>query len=741
MVQIPKQLQTEGIRFVLLEKQGKKPFQPEWQNKNISWNDKELINHLTCNGNYGVMGGGKNNLIIIDFDNDRVQEQVCLNLPKTFTVKTGSGMLHKYFFSDKKDSFKIFSENMDTLADIQGEGKQVVGAGSIHPNGNEYEVVDPSEIAFLPYAQIKAMLFAHDKKPKKVIEKKEEKEKITINVEDNFVDNLKSAVSMENVLSSFGINTSRNPTECAFHSSKGGQCLGFNRDTAHCFHCEGSWNIFSFVKEKKNCDFKEALNYLANLAGMEEELEVSKKKYLESKNIKTINEEKELRDEFLDLIKDKNYAEASELIVDYIKRNYYLYTTIDDQKSEMWIYEDGIYVPHGKSIIKNIMRRILGDWYNAFYYNQVMNKLEPDTQIQQEELFKQNHGCEIALKNGILNIESREIKEFSPEKIFFNKLNASYDAGATCPMIDKFLKEVLTHEEDIDVFYELGGFCLMNEYKYEKAFMFVGDGRNGKDKTLELIKRLFGIDNCCSVPLSSIIPDSFIISEFFNKRVNLAGEVGNKDLKDTSMFKALTGRSLISAQRKFLKPVTFQNNSKFVFACNELPMVYDGSRGFWDRWVLLEFPYTFVPKDELEKNKDNDKLKLRDEGIIEKITTAEELSGLLNKFLDGIDRLGVNKEFSCTLGSEQIKELWIRKSNSVMAFCLDTLEEDYENKISKKEFRKKYSEYCKKHKIQAKSDYVIKRTVEEMFGATEGTKSDGDIWVKCWEGINWKGHL
>jgi len=734
-MEIPDRLKQKGIRFVLLEKSGKKPFQMNWQNKVIEFDNPELLNHLKIGGNYGVLGGGSKQLVIIDFDNERIQEQVCKKLPNTFTVQTGSGKLHKYFVSDRCDSFKIFDEEMNTLADIQGEGKQVVGAGSIHPNGTEYKIVNDMDIAFLPYAEIKAIMMQYDKKPKKE-EKKFDKPRVEL--QDDFLDDLKSSLSMGDVLSSFGIDTNRNPTECYFHSSNGGKCLGFNNETAHCFHCNGSWNIFSLVKEAKNCSFKEALEYLANLAGMSDELEVSRQKYFDGLKQNQRNEKRDLKEEFLTFIKDKQINSASELIVSYLKNKYYIYTTKDDNKSEVWFYKDGIYLPQGKSEVKGIMRDLLGNWFNNYYYNQVMNKLEPDTYIESDKFFIQNYPYEIPVQNGILNILTREIKDFTPDKIFFNKLPVDYNALADCPKVEEFLKDVLSKEEDIDVFYELGGFCLLKDYRYEKAFMFVGDGRNGKDKSLELIKRLIGAENCCSIPLHSLIPDSFIISELFGKMVNLAGEISNQDLKDTTTLKGCTGRSLLSAQRKFLNAVTFVNHAKFIFACNELPMVYDNSRGFWDRWVLLEYPYTFVTAEEL-KSSDNPFFKLKDENIIEKITSPQELSGFLNKCLEGLDRLMLQKDFSSTLGSKDIKDLWIRKSNSVMAFCIDSLGEDYDSWISKKEFRKKYSEFCKKHQIRSKSDYVIKRTLEEMFGASEENKEViSGKWEKVWGGIKWK---
>lgn len=742
MMQIPEKLQTRGIRFVLIEKGGKRPFQMGWQNKTIEYDDSELLSHMKNGGNYGVMGGGEKNLIIIDFDNEKVQEEVSKKLPDTFTVKTGSGMFHKYFFSDKVESFKIFDEDMNTLADIQGEGKQVVGAGSIHPNGTKYELVSDEEIAFLPYAEIQALLMPYDKKPKK---KKKIYEKPKIDLSDDFLDKVKSSLSMSDVLDSFGVDTSRNPCACPFHSSKGGKCLGFNDDTAHCFHCDGSWNIFSFTKDMKRCDFKGTLEYLSDLAGLQDELEESRKRYIESlrerERIELENNNKDLdslRLEVFNCLLMRKRTEATELITQYILKHNYIYSTRDDIKSELWIYRDGIYTPNGKTYIKEICREILQDAFTPTICNDIISKIEVDNYINQDDLFQNNNIEEIPVMNGILNIITRELNPFDPKKIFFNKLPVNFNPDAKCPEIDKFLSEVLAKEEDREVFYEMGGCSLLKEYRFEKAFMFVGNGRNGKDKSLELIKRLLGVDNCCSVPLSSIVSDSFIISQFHNKMVNLSGEINNQDLKDTSMFKALTGRSLISAQRKFLNPITFVNYAKFIFACNELPMVYDNSRGFWDRWVLLEFPYTFVSQEEYDNAKDKTFLKLKDENIIERITTPQEMEGLLIKFLDGLRKILVVREFSLTKGTDEIKKMWMMKSNSVMAFLLAHVEEDYSSVIPKKEFRKRYSDYCKVNKINTKSDFVIKRTLEETFGAGETYKEFLGVFERLWEGIKWK---
>lgn len=448
-----------------------------------------------------------------------------------------------------------------------------------------------------------------------------------------------------------------------------------------------------------------------------------------------------LKSEFLELIsgREKKWQEATEILVEYIKSNNYIYTTKDDVKSEVWIYKEGVYVPQGRSEIKIILRDILEEWYSQYIFGLVINKIEVDTFIDADKFFSLRTSNQVPVLNGILDIITKELTPFTPEKIFFNKLPVTFDPSKECPLIDSFLESTLKDKDDKHVFYELGGFCLLGEYRFEKSAMFIGNGRNGKDKSLELIKRLLGAENCCAIPLHSLDENSFTISELHGKKANLAGDIGGQDLKDMSTFKALTGRSLINGKRKFMRDIIFVNHAKFIFACNNLPMVYDMSKGFWDRWILLEFPYTFVTQEEYDKSQSKEGLKIRDDQIIEKITSSDELSGLLNKFLEGLERLIKNKKFSSTRGSEEVKQLWIRKSNSFIAFCMDKIEDSFEGKISKRELRKEYSKYCKEHKVIPKSDIVVKRTLQETYGANEKDELLlGGSYERYWEGITWK---
>lgn len=465
-------------------------------------------------------------------------------------------------------------------------------------------------------------------------------------------------------------------------------------------------------------------------------------KWMQLTGIKILTEE-QIANEYKTLLLLKRSGEATELLVKEIKAREHIYTTRDDLKSEVWIYKEGIYVPQGKSYIKEWMRKLLKEIYTEHKANEVIAKIETDTYIEPDYFFNHNQIDLICLENGILNLKTRELKPYNPEIIFFNKQPIKFDPFAGCPNIIKHFETVLKNKEDVPVIQELFGYCLLKDYMFEKAFMFTGSGRNGKSKTIEILKRFVGVKNCSSVTLQEL-SNTFSKVELFNKMVNLAGDISNETIKDASWFKGLSGRDTIGADRKFLNKLYFTNYSKLIFSANELPKTYDISPAFWNRWIILEFPYTFKSQKEIDSMPTSERLnvKLMDEEIINKITTEEEMSGLLNWSLDGLDNLLKQRDFSYSKSVNDVRDFWIRKSDSFMAFCLDELDFDNgESFIEKKELRKAYNDYCKFHKIKSQGDKSIANSLNIHFGITEDRKWVDSEQKHVWEGVCFKSKL
>lgn len=442
-------------------------------------------------------------------------------------------------------------------------------------------------------------------------------------------------------------------------------------------------------------------------------------------------------------------AELTEhLATQFMKQNR-VYTIRNDMKDEIWIYIDGIYIPHGRSYLREFCRTKLKETYIPYLVSDVIHKVAVDTFIDEEDFFHENSTEEICILNGLLNLKTRKLVEFSPDKIFFNKLPIVYDPQADCPAIETHFQAVLKNPSDKEVLYELFGFCLYKEYFIEKALMLLGDGRNGKGKTIELLKNFLGAENCASVPLQQLESENFARCELFKKLANLCGDLSHTALKTTGIFKQLTGRDLISADRKFLPRIHFKNYAKLVFACNELPRTGDLTPAFWNRWILLEFPYTFLPKKEYDKQladteiseAEKNNIKLADPEIIQKLTTQTELSGILNKALDGLDKLSKKKDFSFSKSTADIKLLWLRKSDSITVFVSEKIEEGDINSdyIPKNQLKRKYVSYCREQKARISSDKDIKSALESNFDIYDKQiTGDNSERIRVWQGIKWK---
>jgi len=166
--EIPDQLKrNDKLRYILIRKDEKKklPVEKEWQIKrNYAANEPKLRGWIRGGGNYGVLTG-LGSLVVFDADEVEHLNQlgVLKKLPETFTVRTGGGGLHFYYYCkglQKKIvlSDPVLMEEDGTtplhLGEIQAKGEFVIGPGSLHRTGKRYEIINDAEIAEIEYEQL-----------------------------------------------------------------------------------------------------------------------------------------------------------------------------------------------------------------------------------------------------------------------------------------------------------------------------------------------------------------------------------------------------------------------------------------------------------------------------------------------------------------------------------------------------------------------------------------------------------
>lgn len=416
---------------------------------------------------------------------------------------------------------------------------------------------------------------------------------------------------------------------------------------------------------------------------------------------------------------EENAQKGRYEIAQYLIKKY-AFRTFSDTK-ETYIYEKGIFIPGGENLIVSQVQTILGKNASRNTTLEVIEHVKRST-LTPRTSFDENKNL-LCLNNHVLDLETLETTPHSPDYNLLVKIPVIYNPEATCPKINQFLKEVLG-PKDIPAFEEQAGYCLYRDYPIHKAFMHVGPGANGKSTALNVLKTLLGKDNYVSVSLHKLLTNRFAPASLYGKLANIYADLPNKDISNTDIFKILTGRDSITTERKFRDEFTFTNYSKQIFSANQVPKTYEDTDAYFRRWRIINYPNKFEGDQE-------------DTKLLEKITTPEELSGFLNLAIAGLKRLLKNGEFTNSQTTEQVREEYIRKSDSVGAFIMDQIEISPEDFIPKKELYTEYCDYCRERSYPAKADTTFHKELQKQI-RVEDYRPGGKDRARSWKGIRLK---
>ncbi|NLA85353.1 MAG: DNA primase, partial [Clostridiales bacterium] len=179
---------------------------------------------------------------------------------------------------------------------------------------------------------------------------------------------------------------------------------------------------------------------------------------------------------------------------DYLKREEHIVSINDN----LHIYSDGIYVDKTKLIFATMINHIPIITKNQ--RNETLSYLE--AVAEDVEL---SHINKIPVKNGLYNLDTDELEEFTPSYISKNKIPTAYKPAAKSSLIDKFLDDLACGDSSIRaVIEEMIGTTLYRSSDFNAFFILVGDGSNGKSTLLDLIIQMIGEDNVCSVELKDL---------------------------------------------------------------------------------------------------------------------------------------------------------------------------------------------------------------------------------------------
>lgn len=362
------------------------------------------------------------------------------------------------------------------------------------------------------------------------------------------------------------------------------------------------------------------------------------------------------------------------------------------------IYKDGVYSDRQEDIeqamIKHIpnLKRMQRQETLAYLQLKAREKNFASTQY-------------IPVKNGVFNLETWELEDFSPDIITRNKIPVPYIKNAYYEVTDKTLNKMAVNDKKIRaILEEILGYILFRRNEFAATFILTGDGSNGKSSYLKMIRKFAGPENTSSLDLKEL-DQRFKTAELFGKLVNIGDDISKGYIKESSIFKKLSTGETINVERKGKDPFDFTNYAKLIFSANEMPRINDYSDGLGRRLQIVPFKAKFSPNDP-----DYDPF------ITDKLLSDESMQYVLNLALNALKRLLKNKHFTKSKAVEQELERYQEENNPIISFVNN---EDIElERGVVGDIYLQYKLYCSNNGYQAVSNISFSKQIRHLFGYT-----------------------
>lgn len=372
---------------------------------------------------------------------------------------------------------------------------------------------------------------------------------------------------------------------------------------------------------------------------------------------------------------------------------------------QLHIYRDGIYEPGMEAIEKEMIKHISN--LNRSKRQEVISYLEL---LVKDETHVSNAKY-IAFKNGVLNIETDELSEFSPEYIITNKIQADYDPDAYHELTDNVLDKLACNDPEIRMLLEeVVGYTFFRRNELRKAFILTGGKRNGKSTFLDLINCLLGKENISNLDLKEL-GDRFKTAELFGKLANVGDDIGDEFISNPAIFKKLVSGNPVNVERKGTNPFDFANYAKFLFSANNIPRIKDKSGAVIDRLIIIPFDAVFSQDDP-----DFDPY------IKYKLMNDNAMGYLARIGIEGLKRILTNRSFTKSEKIERSIREYEESNNPVLLFYNEITEDGIINEPSKDVY-KKYQEFCLANGFNPISNIEFSRQTNKHFDCEIVSKS------------------
>lgn len=320
---------------------------------------------------------------------------------------------------------------------------------------------------------------------------------------------------------------------------------------------------------------------------------------------------------------------------------------------QLHIYKDGIYV-NDMNAIHRVIREYGGEAIRMNHKKECedyMKDCAPEIEVADKRY--------IAFKNGIFDIKTDKLIQFSPEIALINQIPWNYREGAYSEVTDRALNNVSLGDPEIRALLEeCIGYCFYRGTQFRKSFLLTGGKRNGKSTYLEMLQNVIGRKNYTTLDIGEL-GGRFNGSALYGKLANIADDIKNNYLEGSqiSIFKKIVSGNEIFTEYKNKDGFTFRPYAKIVASANDIPHMQDWTGAALDRMIIIPFLRTFSEDDPDY-----------DPEMGEKLKQEEAMEYLVQLGVKAIKRILKNSGFTKSSKVEESIKEYSEENDSVLAF-------------------------------------------------------------------------
>ncbi len=268
-------------------------------------------------------------------------------------------------------------------------------------------------------------------------------------------------------------------------------------------------------------------------------------------------------------------------------------------------------------------------------------------------------------------------------------------------LVNYYFDSICCQNKELEkLLYECVGSCLCKTAKLQKAFIFLGEGRNGKGVLAKIITKLLG-KQCSHERLEQLsgsrLGSKSTIKTLMGCTANVVPDQGQPRYVNTSLIKSIIAGDTISVEQKREGKIEFEPYATMIFLVNDVIDFKETGLAIKDRFIVTPFLAQFT---DYNNN--------RNINIAEELCQPLALQIIATRAIQAFSEVLKNGKFTIPSSVEEETKKYFMECNNVAEFC-----ELYPIKeiIIKSKYYDEYRKWCNRNNKEAVSNAIFGKRV------------------------------